>query len=84
MLDGRSGSGSGPPAILAAGASSLPVNYGISLPPAVLATQAQLFDNVPVGGASMTFERNAEIYGGGRDRRLRLQGLERIGPCIQG
>jgi len=31
----------------------------------VLATQVQLFDNVPVGGASMTFERNAEIYGEG-------------------
>ena len=29
----------------------------------VLAAQAPLFDNVQVGGASMTFERNAEIFG---------------------
>jgi CRP/FNR family nitrogen fixation transcriptional regulator len=29
----------------------------------VLASQVPLFDNVQVGGASMTFERNAEIYG---------------------
>ena len=31
----------------------------------VLATQAPMFDNVEVGGASMTFERNAEVFGEG-------------------
>jgi CRP/FNR family nitrogen fixation transcriptional regulator len=31
----------------------------------MLAGQVPLFDNVQVGGASMTFERNAEIYGEG-------------------
>ena len=31
----------------------------------LFATQGPLFDNVQVGGASMTFERNAEIYGEG-------------------
>jgi CRP/FNR family nitrogen fixation transcriptional regulator len=31
----------------------------------ILASQVPLFDNVQVGGASMTFERNAEIYGEG-------------------
>jgi CRP/FNR family nitrogen fixation transcriptional regulator len=31
----------------------------------VLATQAPLFGNLQVGGASMTFERNAEIFGEG-------------------
>jgi CRP/FNR family nitrogen fixation transcriptional regulator len=31
----------------------------------VLASQVQLFDNVHVGGASMTFARNAEIFGEG-------------------
>jgi CRP-like cAMP-binding protein len=31
----------------------------------ILAAQLPLFDNVPVGGASMTFERNAEIFGEG-------------------
>jgi CRP-like cAMP-binding protein len=31
----------------------------------LLAGQVPLFDNVQVGGAAMTFERNAEIYGEG-------------------
>ena len=31
----------------------------------MFATQGPLFDNVQVGGASMTFERNAEVYGEG-------------------
>jgi CRP/FNR family transcriptional regulator, nitrogen fixation regulation protein len=31
----------------------------------VLASQVTLFDNGPLGGASMTFERNTEIYGEG-------------------
>ena len=31
----------------------------------MLAAQMSLFDNVPVGGASMTFDRNAEIFGEG-------------------
>jgi CRP/FNR family nitrogen fixation transcriptional regulator len=33
----------------------------------MLARQVPLFDNVQVGGASMTFERNAEIYGEGEN-----------------
>ncbi len=31
----------------------------------MLASQVPLFDNVQIGGASMNFERNAEIYGEG-------------------
>ena len=31
----------------------------------MLASQAPLFDNLQIGGASMTFERNAEIFGEG-------------------
>ncbi len=31
----------------------------------VLTSQAPLFDNLQIGGASMTFERNAEIFGEG-------------------
>jgi CRP/FNR family transcriptional regulator, nitrogen fixation regulation protein len=31
----------------------------------ILASQVPLFDNVRIGGASMTFERNAEIFGEG-------------------
>jgi CRP/FNR family transcriptional regulator, nitrogen fixation regulation protein len=37
----------------------------IVLKAGVLASQVTLFDNAPVGGASMTFERNAEIFGEG-------------------
>ena len=37
----------------------------IVLKAGVLANQVTLFDNVPVGGASMTFERNAEVFGEG-------------------
>jgi CRP-like cAMP-binding protein len=33
----------------------------------VLAAQVPLFDNTQVGGAAMTFERNAEIFGEGED-----------------
>lgn len=35
----------------------------------VLANQAALFDNVQIGGASMTFGRNAEIFGEGATLR---------------
>src|SRR5689334_879302 len=33
----------------------------------MFASQVPLFDDVQVGGASMTFERNAEIYGEGEE-----------------
>jgi CRP-like cAMP-binding protein len=33
----------------------------------MMAAQVPLFDNVQVGGAAMTFERNAEIYGEGEN-----------------
>ena len=36
-----------------------------ALKPGMFAAQGPLFDNVQLGGASMSFERNAEIYGEG-------------------